>query len=846
MNFARGELFRSVRRCVSAGLFAGVCSHLPERAHAVALLASAAPESGLSSVAGSPLLSAALRAGRASEVAADRARADAWRLPLAFEPVAAGAPVDADFQARGPAYHVFVGRGGALLALQSPGSSQRRGGVSGTARSAGMADARGAGDALQVVQVRFEGASTSGGVVTEVPLSGRIHRLIGSDPSRWQRNLTSHGRVRYKDVYPGVDVAFYGNGRELEYDFIVGPGRSSDVARLRFDGIKASRVDADGRLLLDTGKGELIQRRPVAYQEGSQGRVPVAVAYVTHEDGSVGFSVGEHDVTRALVIDPVLSYATYFGGLGFDECWDIAVNADGAAYVVGETESVSFANVAIGSTNAFQGKYQGGLADVAGDAFVAKLAPDGSAFEWMTYLGGSDLETAFSVALAAGDEPVVGGFTTSTNFPVTAGAFLKSVPGVTNRFTRRLPLAGFVTRLKSDGSGIVASTLYGGDGEDQVLDVAVLGDGTIAAVGSTTSSNLPVSAGAVQAVYGGNKDGFLARFSADCSTLLMGTYIGGSARDSAEGVALDAATGLIHVVGFTESTNFPVRLALQSTNAGSADAFVAGYRAADGSLAYSTYIGGSATDYAYRATTDTNGAVWVVGQTFSDDFPVLGGVQSTNAGGGDGFALRLSPDGQAFQYATFLGGPYEDGIWDVAADRGGSVHFVGTTFSSIMTGVSTNTSLQATNAGGADILVARLDPSGSLDATFYGGGGDDIAYGVAVDSAGNTYLAGRARSVFFPVSGTNVAQSSYGGGRADGFVMKLSEPPTLTVMRTARGLELSWPAPNSGFVLESASSAPSAAAWSVVPAMPERVENRHLVRVPAESVDQLFRLRSGR
>lgn len=796
--------------------------------------------------AATPLLSAALRPASLQSGASDRVRSEAWRVPLAFEPVGAGAPSDADFLARGPGYHVFVGSGGALLALESSTGLESSTAGPGAARAARRAAGGAADRALQLVKVRFEGAQAGAAASLEAPQAGRVHRLIGSDPGRWQRNLSTHGRVLYRGVYPGIDVAYYGNGRELEYDFIVAPGADAAVARLRFDGVKSSRVDAQGQLVLDTGNGVLVQRRPVAYQDGPRGRTPVDAAYTVHDDGSIGFKVGDFDAARALVIDPVLSYATFFGGLGFDQCWDIAVDAAGAAYITGETESPSFTNVVIRSDKAFQTRFQGGLYAVAGDAFVAKLAPDGTAFEWVTYLGGSDLETAFSVALASGDEPVIGGFTTSTNFPTTLRAFQRSVPGVTNRFTARHPLAGFVTHLKADGSGLVGSTIFGAEGEDQVLDVAMLEDGSIAAIGSTTSSNLPIRGAAVQRVFGGIKDGFLARFSADCSDLLMSTYLGGSGSDSAEGVAVDRAAGVIHVAGITLSTNFPVHLALQSTNAGGADAFVAGFRASDGARVYSTYLGGAATDYAYRVAVDPGGAPWVVGQTFSSDLPVVGGIQSTNAGGGDGFAAKLSPDGQSLQYATYLGGPFEDGIWDVAVDGGGAVHFSGVSFSLTMTGVSTNTSLQATNAGGADILVARLDPSGALSATFYGGSGDDIGYGVAVDTAGNTYLTGRARSVAFPVSGTNVAQSTYGGGRADAFVMKLSEPPALAAARTSQGLQLSWPAPNPGFVLESAQSGAAAAAWSVLPAVATRVGDRNVVVLPASAGDQLFRLKSGK
>lgn len=838
----------------SKALAAAICAGLTVSASAGGLLTGGmdgtAPVTG--SHAGGALLSATTRAGTGLSDAG-RGRGEAWRLPLAFEPAAAGAPRGADFLARGPGYQVFVGSAGALLALSGaetkadPSHSATPSRPSRQARSGSVDNPASA--PLRLVHVRFEGARDSVTPVTEAPLPGRVHRLIGSDPAAWQRHLSPQSRVRYPGVYSGVDVVYYGSGRELEYDFVFAPGASPDLARLRFEGVKSVEMDSQGQLLLDTGRGVLVQRAPVAYQESASGRNRVEVRYVSREDGSVGFGVGDYDARRPLVIDPILSYATLLGGLGFDECWDVAVDAAGAAYVVGETESASFTNIHLATTNVLQARYQGGLDNVAGDAFVGKLAPDGSSFEWLTYLGGSDLETAFTLALGSGGEPIVGGFTSSTNFPVSTNGWLRQLPGTTNRFTLRRPLAGFVTRLKSDGSGLVASTLLGGDGEDQILDLAVFGDGSVVVAGSTTSSNFPVTAGAFQSAFGGVRDGFVARFSPDLSTLQSATYLGGSGWDSAEGLALNEAAGTLLVAGITFSTNLPVQAALQSTNAGGADVLLAGLRVADGGADFLTYLGGEDSDFAYRASLDASGATWVVGQTFSDDFPAVGGIQSTNAGGGDGFAIRVAPGGQSLAYGTFLGGPFEDGLWDVAAGSSGVVHFAGFSFSSVFTGIVTNTSLQGTNAGGSDAVIGRLTASGDLTATYYGGTGDEIAYSVAVDTAGSQYVAGRARTVAFPVSSTNVAQAVFGGGRADGFVMKLSDPPTLAVARVPAGLQLSWPAPNSGYLVETAGAATVAGSEAVaeswtVESVPVVVQQgRHTVTLPVSSTERVYRLR---
>lgn len=313
-------------------------------------------------------------------------------------------------------------------------------------------------------------------------------------------------------------------------------------------------------------------------------------------------------------------------------------------------------------------------------------------------------------------------------------------------------------------------------------------------------------------------------------------------------MSLNETDGTLLVAGISFSTNLPVRAALQSTNAGGADVFLAGLRLSDGGAAFPHLPRGEDSDYAYRAGLDLTGGTWVVGQTFSYNFPVVGGIQTTNAGGGDGFALRVPPDGQSLTYATFLGGPFEDGLWDVAVEPTGIAHFAGFSFSSVFTGVSTNTSLQGTNAGGSEAAIARLTPAGDLTATYYGGTGDEIGYAVALDPAGNVYLAGRARSVAFPVLHER-GPGSLRGGRADGFVMKLSEPPTLAVSRAPAGLQLSWPAPNSGYVVESApasgSSGEDAESWAVESAPALVRKGRHTVTLPASSADRVYRLRRG-
>ncbi|MBX3747985.1 MAG: hypothetical protein KF833_21980 [Verrucomicrobiae bacterium] len=789
-----------------------------------------------------PLLSASVRVGeRAPLPVAGSGVPQRWSLPLAFEPADERAPGDAGYIARGDGYTVYVTGGGALLAL-SGGSGM----ASGTSDEAGQRAGRrervtGGERALHLVRLRFEGAETEGEGIPEGPMAGRVHRLRGEDPSGWQTGGGRYGRVRYTEVYPGIDVVFHGHGRELEYDFVVGPGSDPGQARLRFDGVSGVTLGEDGGLRIETGVGMVHQRAPVAFQDGPLGRESVRVGYRIEEDGAIGFELGDYDRDRTLVIDPILSYATFLGGSGVDQCWDIAVDGDGSVWVAGETESASLSNLRILSTNTWSPVFLGGQAGIGGDAFVARLNADGTAVEWFTYLGGSDLDGAFTLAIGAGGEPVIGGFTSSTNFPVTAGAVMSAVPGLTNRFTGRLPLSGFVTRLTADGSGIVSSTLFGGDGEDQVIDLEVLEDGRVVAVGSTTSTNLPLPGTTLQAGAGGGTDAFLVVLDGAGTEVLGGGYLGGSGRDSAEGVAVWG--GMAHVVGITASTNFPVRRAWQSEPGGQADGFVAGYRLAGGAEAweYATYFGGGENDYAYRGRMGPTGELWVVGETGSTNFPTLGSLQSTNAGFIDGFVARFTEAGTLVS-STYFGGGAVDALWDVAVDGRGRAHVVGESASGTLPGVGEG-SLQSTNRGAADLVLAWIDPDGTLLTTYYGAPGEEVAYGVAADAAGNTYVTGRVLSPLFPVSSTNVAQATFGGGRTDGFVLKVVHEPLIEAARVEGGVEVSWTAPNPGFVLETASALGGAEAWAPAGVEAEVRNGRHVVRLPIEAADCVFRLR---
>lgn len=748
--------------------------------------------------------------------------------PLAFEPAPRGAG-PWRFAARGDGYLVGLAGHETLLVLRE-GAGRRRGQDAPAVRGA------------RALRLRLENADPNAHWSTAAPQPGRVHRLIGNDPAAWEPGLQPVGEVWWHGIYPGIDIVYRGHGRQLQYDFHVAPGADPAQVRLRFDGARVAGVDEEGALQLQAGGRILRQLRPVAWQDLPEGRRPVTARYAVGADGAVGFALGGYDPEHPLVIDPILSYATFLGAAGNDQVWDVAPADDsGALIVVGETESLRFPTNLFPQDGVFQTNWAGGVFSVGGDAFVARLNAAGTAYDWFTYLGGSDFEAAYSVAVEAGGGIVLGGFTTSTNFPVTAGAFQRTLGGLQPLPVVRYPLDGFVTRLAPDGSALLASTYYGGSGADQIIQLRLADNGDIVAAGQTSSRNLPVPAGAAQPQYGGGtNDAFVVRLSRDLATLVGASYHGGPASESAEGLAL-AADGSVLIAGYTGSiTNFPLAAPLQATNAGAFDAMVARFNPLLTARLFSTYLGGADSDYAYRIAVRPDGHVILGGETFSTNFPVTpGAFQATNASRLDGFLTALAPDLTGLAWSTYYGGGGDDTVWSLAADAQNRVLAALATGSTNIAGVATN-AIQPRNGGGLDVLLARFTPGGQVEqATYYGGAAEEVPYALALDAAGNAYVGGRTRSLNFAVS-TNAAQVVYGGDRTDGFVFKVSFEPELAARLAGGGLEVSWPAPNPDWRLERGLL--PGGAFAPVPGLPELDGGRLRMTVPAADAGAAFRL----
>jgi hypothetical protein len=702
------------------------------------------------------------------------------RVPLGFEANRGQTESTVDFIARGAGYALFLKPSEAVFVLRDEAAASsidesRR--VLNPQSDLGIPQsaspqARPGAQQSKVLRMRLVGARASASAAGENELEGRANYLLGKDPAGWRTNVATYGRVRYAEVYPGVDLVYYGNQRQLEYDFRVAPGADPRAVALEFKGADRVEVNDEGELLLKVGGQTVRQPRPVVYQEAAGARREVAGGYAVGRDGRVRFALGDYDPALPLVIDPVIVYSTFLGGSLGDTAWSVAVDSSGSVYLAGFTISTNFPTV-----NPIQAAHAGVVGSQ--DAFVAKLNAAGNALVYSTYLGGDGNEQARAIAVDSAGNACVAGFTNATNFPLANA--IQSTLGPNGQDT-------FVAKLNPTGNAFVYSTYLGGDGALEFAEgIAVDSAGNVYVTGDTNSTDFP-TANALQATRAGGVDAFLTKFNPAGTALVYSTYLGGStgvASEIGRGVAVDSA-GNAYVVGSTDATDFPTVNPVQAANAGgSTDGFVAKVNAAGSALVYSTYLGGSAQDDVSAVAVDSAGQAHVTGVTFSTNFPTANAFQPVNDTSQgisqEVFITKLNAAGSAFVFSTYLGGTGGEVGEGIAVDAAGNVYVAGGTGS--FNNFPTANALQCQRLGTGDPFVTKLNAAGSALAysTYYGGSGNasgEIARGLTVDSAGNAYVVGNTSSVDFPV--VNPAQGAFAGGAGlagDSFLFKLSDAP---------------------------------------------------------------------
>jgi hypothetical protein len=685
-----------------------------------------------------------------------RVQASYGKLPLAFDKNLGQTDPEVRFVARSRGGTAFVTASGGVFALAGdpPENPQKS--------HAGFRSPTARRDAA-VFRMKLVGANRVAEPVGLEELQGKANYFIGNDPAKWRSNVPTYAKVKLPGIYPGVDLVYYGSRGQLEYDFIVAPDADPAAIRVAFEGVDDLQVNKEGDLVLRLAGREVLQRRPLVYEEDETGRRELGAAYALVGRDEVAFRVPTHDSHRRLVIDPVLVYSTFLGGSQENVDFPgqgIAVDSAGSAYVTGVTGSANFPTTPAAFQTAIGGD---------GDAFVAKLSADGSALVYSTYLGGSSFDHAFGIAVDGTGSAYVTGRTDSSDFP-TVNPFQAAFGGLTD---------AFVTKLSADGSKLVYSTYLGGSNGDEGHGVAVDSNGSAYVTGTTDSTNLPTTPAAFQTTFGGVEDAFVAKLSADGSKLVYSTYLGGSDFDRAYGIAVDS-NGSAYVTGGTNSANFPTTpAAFQTAFGGKGAAFVTKLSADGSALVYSTYLGGSLGELGLGIAVDGKGDAYVTGATISSDFPTTARAFQTTYGGlpgggppgadaGDAFVTKLNASGSALVYSTYLGGSQGDIGRGIAVD-GAIAYVTGTTSS---TDFPTKNTLQPFAGGGTDAFVTVLNANGRtlIYSTYLGGSDSEQGAGIAVDSAGNAYVIGSTSSSDFPTA--NPFQGTNRGGNA--FVAKVA------------------------------------------------------------------------
>lgn len=673
------------------------------------------------------------------------------KLPLVFEANQGQADPQVRFLFRGSGYTAFLTPGSLVLSLR-PAKVAPIQPIGNRARASNVVPP------ATTMQFRLLGATKNPVVVGENQQLGRVNYFIGNDPAKWRTNVPTYNRVRLKNVYPGIDLVYYGNHQQLEYDFAISPG--ADPSRIQFEVSGASQIelDADGNLVLQSGSGELHFRSPVVYQESQGLRVPVSGSYVLSDPTHIAFHVAQYDPNKPLVIDPVLVYSTYLGGAGTDQASGIAVDSTGSVYVAGYTDSTDFPLATLGW-----------LPAGAPHVFVAKLDPTGSNLVYADYIGGNGEDYGFALVLDSANDVYVAGSTNSSDFPVF-NPYQGTYPGDFN---------AFLTQISADGSSLLYSTYLGGNGQDIPSSVAIDSSGYVFVAGNTTSTDFPM-ANAYQASASPNQGGltgnygFLTKFSPDGSNLVYSTYLSGNSNvalncggtpcwaaplSAINGIAVDTE-GNAYAAGITNTYNFPTTqgayLTTDSTQLNATVGFVTKFNGS-GALDYSTYFyetSGSLTNIKAIAV-DSSGSAYVTGVASSDGtFPITStsicdpGIYGS--GCGYAFVTKFDPAASTLLYSTFLGPNNYANPQAIALDANNDAYVVASTSSNsfgIVNGIEPY-------MNGSDLLLVEIDPLASTQmfATYLGGSADDSPAGIALDSSGNLYIAGSTDSTDFPVT----------------------------------------------------------------------------------------------
>lgn len=602
-------------------------------------------------------------------------------------------------------------------------------------------------------------------------LKARTNYFLGSREN-WRTGVASYSKVRYRAVYPGVDIVYYGNQNQLEYDFVLQPGADPAAIRMKFRGAQRVRISPEGDLVVEAGGSQIVQRKPFIYQDlttdddrGTWSRRQITGRYTMLARNVVGLRLDHYDRGRKLVIDPSISYCSYLGGTGDNQINAVTLGSQGWLYVAGSSPTADLGGVGNFYSNTDTGLY---------DIFIAVLdtTPAGAfGLVYLSYLGGTNNDVPTAIAVDNLGFIYLTGSTASTDFPLVT-AFQTIGANTTT--------TGFVAKLDPNTGGtgglVFSSFLGGTTGNDTGNGLAVDQNGMMYVIGTTHSTDFPVTASGYQQAIWGAADVFLCQIDSVAGAVVYSTYLGGEDVDDGRAILL-GPNGLVYFTASTLSSQFPMAAYNYSGIPFGAEDVIVGVmdmtQQGTASLIYSTYFGGSANEEVRGMAFDASGNVIITGYTLSTDFPVTpDAIKSTYGGNSDAFVAVVNPSilGQGFlKYSTYLGGAHGDVGYSVAGDSAGYIYVTGYTLSPDF---PVTNALQATWGGGTNVFLTKFKPGvAGLNAiqysTFLGGAGTYVGSALIVGPDGTAYAVGYG-NLGLP------SQGPYSGGASDGFILAVT------------------------------------------------------------------------
>lgn len=670
------------------------------------------------------------------------------KLPISFEPNRGQTDKRVKFLANGTNYSMFLNGSETFVNLRAKEKNKIK---------------------SSTVRMSLQNASENSQAIGIDETQAKTNYLIGNDPDKWQTEVPNYKKVKFEKVYEGIDVVYYGNQRQLEYDFVLAPNADPEQIQLKIEGVENAEVDRKtGDLLLKTQVGDIRQKKPFSYQMINGEQKEIASLYKVEsldKDFLVSFDLAEYDRSRELIIDPILVYSSFLGGSEFDGGEAITVDAEGNAYIVGRVVSKDFPTTPGVIKPELLPRVESN--SYWSDAFVTKVNADGSALVFSTYLGGRNAgESAGGVEVDNAGNVYVSGTTQSSDFPLVNAYH-------TNRAG---PEDAFLLKLNPIGSEVLYSTFIGGNNSDFggriALDKAT-GEATV--IGGTSSPDFSTTPGALQeklcdtpqncsgVFFGGS---FVARFSGDGTVRFVTLF-----RAGLNDVALDQNANIV-LVGGNPNASYITSDAFQPNTTGGVEGYIGRLNSGGNQILYGTYLGGGLqSDVIVAVALDAAQNIYITGQTENAGFPTTPGAFDTTFNGSgtleDGFVSKFNADISALEYSTFLGGAGKDEPKDIRLGTDNSVFVAGET-----TGASSFPLRNSiTNYGKNFLTHFNTDASALVYSTLLGNGG---IYGLAVDSNNNAYVTGNGRIIpttpgsFQPVIGGNSAV-----GSDDAFVMKV-------------------------------------------------------------------------